>query len=222
MDIVDSVINDVVLTYLNLLLVCKNLRPRSGTYIESNNQGIGCTGKRDITFNDSAGGSPDDVQMDFLVRQFFQSILQRFNRSLDVTLDDYIEFLYIIFLHFRIQVIQRNLLDVPTLSKTFQLLTFSSNLSGLLLIRGHLERITCRRNIGKTDNLNRCRWAGLCNLLSLIIKHGAYTSWINTSYVVVSLTQGSSLYQDRSNNTPSLVDTGFNNFSFCSAGGVCS
>ena len=94
------------------------------------------------------------MQPYFFGGKFFQAGTQRFGRTLDVSLDDNLEFLYGALTDCIVKIIKGNFLYVLGVFKTFQLLPFYRYAAGCFFIIDNLQGISRVGNAFKTQYLD--------------------------------------------------------------------
>ena len=114
-----------------------------------------------------------------------------------------------------VDILKSNLIALSAFCVPLKLLTFRADHPCLLLILCHLEWIACGRNVRETYYLNRIRWPCTLDFPSFVIKHGADTSRIDTSYIVITLMKRTLFDDDSCHYTSALVDSRLKNLTDC-------
>ena len=155
------------------------------------------------------------IYADFTCRKLFKRSLESFCRSLKVSLDDNLKFLY--FMRFNIleQCIKSCLLNSFSSFVTFKFLTLCCNCTCFFIVFCNLEWITCVWHFFHTQNFNWSRRTCFLDSASAVIKHGTYTTRINTSNKRISQFESTALNNYRRNYTTALINAGFENLTFC-------
>ena len=154
-DFLDALVDDVVLSDFDLLLVCKGLGLRCRTHVESNDDCVLIgSGKCDIAFVDCTRARMDDGKTDIPCRKFFQRTLECLGGTLEVGLDDDLEFLDFLLLDCGVEVVQSDLLECLGILVAFKFLSLCCKRAGILFGLGYLERVSCVRHTLHTENLD--------------------------------------------------------------------
>ena len=158
---------------------------------------------------------------DFIVGQLFQRLGDSFYRTLYVCLDDQGQFLHFALFDLAEQVIQSDLLVLVELRLLCLMLPLFYQFSCQTLIFYCVERIACFRHFCQTGDLYRYRRTSRFHCLPLIVGHDTHTADCGTCDNDIADVQGTVLYQQGSDWSASLVQTGFYDSTLCTAIRIC-
>src|SRR5690606_28045672 len=170
-DFVDGVVDDVVVTQVNTVVLGQLLGALFSTHVEADNDCIGSDCQVDVAFRNTADSRVNDLYADFVSGKLDQGLYQRFLRTLNVGFDDQRQSL-LTFTHVLEHGLELGSLLTRQFDVTVLALTEQSKFPRLAFISHGDEFIAGLRNIGKTLNVDRDRWASLSDALALIAQHG--------------------------------------------------
>ena len=219
--ILDSLVDDLVQTYIHALSLCGCLGSRIGTNVESDDDCVGRTCQRYVGLIDGTYAAVDTFNYYFFVGQLHQGLFYSLDTTLYVSLDDQVQFLQITLLNLAEQIIQGH-----SALGLFQHLFLVLCQIGLrigfccLIIIMCQEYFTCTGNIGQAQDFYRGRRSCFFYSASLIINHGSYLTVCHACGNEISHMQGTFLYQYGSHGTASLIQLCLDDQTSCFSLGV--
>ena len=141
LNVLDSVVDDGVLSDFHAVAVGQFLSLLRGTHLETYNHGIGSGSQRHVVFADLAHALVNHLHHDILRREFDERVGECFHRAVHIGLDDDIEF--VVRAHFEAlaNLFEREHLSRAEVLLALQLFAAVGNLACLLLRFHHVELV---------------------------------------------------------------------------------
>ena len=208
LNVIDSVIDNTVGAYINLLGFGSLARVSVRTNVKADNQRVGSGCQHYVGLGDSAYACMDNGNLNLIVFDFLQGCLQCFDGTLNVSLNNDVQLFDFAFFNALEQVIQRNL--GVQLDFLFLLLgnTFFSNAAGSLFI-GAVQNIAGSRYIVQAQYLYRGRRQSLLNLFATVIDHCTNLTIGGAGNNGITDMQSTALYQYGSNRAAAFIQLCF-------------
>ena len=221
-NILDCLIDDTIQTQVNLFTLCNRLRGHIRSYVEADNNRIGCRCQRYIGLIDRTNTTMNNFDYYFFVGQFYKALFYCLYRTLNVRLDDQRQFFYITSLNLAEQIIQRQF-GLGVLQKLiFALCDEGLSVASCLFLVGSCHQdIACTRNVVQTQDLNRHGWTSLFHSAALVVHHCTDLTIARTSRYVVADTQSTFLNQNGSNRSFTLIQLCLDDKASCFTVRVC-
>ena len=89
--IFDGIVDDAVQTNIYLLPLCSCLCCCIRTYVEADDDGIGCSCQSNVGLVDGTNAAVDDLYHDFLVGELQKALLYSLYRTLYICFDDHVQ-----------------------------------------------------------------------------------------------------------------------------------
>ena len=220
--IFDSLVNDSVQTQIYTFLLCDCFCSCIRSYIEPDNDRIGCRSQSYVRLIDCTYTTVNDLNNYFFIRQFHKTLFYCLNRTLNIGLNNDIQLFQITFLNLIKQVIQRHF-SFCLFQKTVFIFRNKGSCKVLcffIIFCSH-QNFSCIRHIGKSQDLNRSRWTCFFYTTSLIIHHSTYFTGTCTCCDKISHMQSTFLNQNRSNRSFSFVKLCLDNKTTGSSFWIC-
>ena len=106
LNVLDRLIDDLIQTNVHAFSFRGGLCHRIRTYVETDDDRIGCTREHDVGLVDGTNAAVDALHDYFLVGQLEQGLLHSLHATLNVRLHDQVQLLQVAFLDLGEQVIQ--------------------------------------------------------------------------------------------------------------------
>ena len=145
----------------------------------------------------------------FVVGQFFQRLLHRFHRALNVGFHDDVQLFHLALLHLVKQVIQRNFLILLELLFLGGLLALLHQFARQALVGHRVEHIARRRHLVQTHDLDRHAGAGFGHFFGFVVHHRAHTADRHTRHQHIAGVQRAVLHQHRRNGAAAFIQPRF-------------
>ena len=147
----------------------------------------------------------DDVDLDLLCREADERVGERFDRAIDIPLDDDIELLEVAKGTATSQFVEGKSLLRAVVLLALELLTLASDATSFLLGVHHIEGLTSSRSTIQTEDQHGFAGACLLNLLVALIKHRLDTAVMRTGEYDITLRECTILHEDSSHIATPLV-----------------
>src|SRR5450759_4332266 len=208
LDVVDRRVDDRVEAHVHALAFGQVRDPLCRLDVEADDDGTVDRRQVDIVLGDRAHPAVDDPQVDLLADvDLEQGVLERFDRTRHVTLDDEVEIVDLARSQGLVEVLKADpLAALGQAGRTLGGFTTLCNLTGGPVIRGHQEGVTGAGHRRQTKHHDRTRRRGLLDRLTMLVEHGADTSVTTAGHDRVTDAQRPGLDQDRGNRATTLVE----------------
>src|SRR5271165_1039935 len=208
LDVVGDLVDDIVATDLDILLLGLDDRSVLGGDPEADHDGLRGVGQQDVTIGDAANALEQDADRDLAVFQFLQLLGQGLDRALHVGLDDQVEVLDLLLGHLAIEVFQGDGLALGLCGITSAEPAGLGDLAGDGNVVDHREGFARGGNDIDTGDLDRGGWSGLLDRDAPIVEEGANPPIAVAAEEDVTYAQGSVLDQDCRDDTTALGERG--------------
>lgn len=179
------------------------------TDVESDDDGARGQRQQNVRLGDGAGRGTQDSDSDLLRRDLGNRLLQSFEGSLHVGLDEHRQFLDAAFGDVPREALERAPRGFRERGDTLLLLAESGDLAGLHLVRDPLEEISRRGLARKTHDLDGSRRAGRADAPAMFVGHGAHLAERGARDKGVADSKRPALHEDRGDDAPRAVELGF-------------
>ena len=176
LQLVDGVVDDTVETDVDLLGLGHLAGTHGGTHLEAYDDSVGRLGKEDVVLGNLTDGLVDDIDLHLVSGEFQQRVGEGFDRTVDITLDDNIEFLEVANGDTAANLVEGHVLLGAETLLALQLCTLGGDVLGFLLAFGDVEGVACLTGACETKEKHGLRGTGGHNLLVTLVVHGADTS----------------------------------------------
>ncbi len=99
LDFLDNIINNLMMTYIDIFLICICLNLWAWTYVKADNYRFRYRGQGNIRFGYGPGSRMGDIYFNFIIGKFCERIGKRLDRALHICLYYKIQLLNFVFLH---------------------------------------------------------------------------------------------------------------------------
>src|SRR5690606_13346465 len=223
LNVVHEIVDDVVVTDLDAVLISCRACLLVGTDVEAEDDCTRGLCQRNIALGDRTSARMDDACTHFVGAELVERDVDRFDRTLHVTLDDERELLETRGLQLRHHLLERTALTSLACNGLFtgKTLTVVRNLARLRLVLDYGEAVTSLRRSLKAEDLDRHGRTCALDLLATVIDQGAHTSPLITDGNDVANVERTGVNENRCTRTATLVELGFDDDTFGGAVRVC-
>ena len=147
----------------------------------------------------------DDVDLHLLSGEFLQGIAQRLDGTVNIALDDEVEFLELAHLDASTEFLKRHCSLGPHALLTLQLLSLCGNGPGVFFVREHIEFISCIGGAIKAKDRHRGGWTCFFDALATLVEHRLDSAAVLACKHGVSHFERAGLHQNIGDVTASFV-----------------
>ena len=206
LDIVDTVIDDGVETYLYALPVGSLAGFYGRAHLETDDHGVGSLGEQHVGLGDSSHGLVYHVHLDLLGGELDERVGESLDRTVHVTLDDDVELLEVADSDTAAYLLECHVLLGLDALDAQQLLAFVGDALGLLLVGEHIELLACGRGSVESEYGHGRRRAGLGNFLAALVEHRLHLAVAASAQHHVAELESTLLHEHRGEIAAALVE----------------
>ena len=141
----DGIVDDGIQTDVDAFLLGFFTGLGTGTYLESDDDGLRSGSQRDIALGNLTHSLMDDTDSNLLGGQFDERVAQSLHRTVHIALDDDVEFLEATLCYTVAYFFERGTVAGAQALLTLQLQSFVGDVANFLFRLHHVEGVACLR-----------------------------------------------------------------------------